>query len=158
MELDINWEEESFSPAERQKMQELLKKGLNCVLSQHGRPPGTEISLSLVNDARICELNRDYRGIDQPTDVLSFALEENDFQSPRILGYEDNLLGDIVISVDRARSQAAEYGHSLERELLYLAVHGTLHLLGYDHETVEEKDLMRRKEEEVLRILGLSRE
>ncbi|HWQ89403.1 MAG TPA: rRNA maturation RNase YbeY [Desulfitobacteriaceae bacterium] len=157
LELDINWEEGSICPAERQRLQIMLEKGLNIVLNQHGRTSQAEVSLSLVTDGRIHELNRDYRGVDHPTDVLSFALEETDPQSPQICGYQDNVLGDIVISTDRARSQAAEYGHSFERELLYLAVHGTLHLLGYDHETEEEKIVMRQKEEIVLKLLGLPR-
>jgi probable rRNA maturation factor len=157
IELDINWEEGSISPAERQRLQKMLEKGLNIVLSQHGRPSQTEVSLSLVTDDRIHELNRDYRGVDHPTDVLSFALEETDPQSPQVCGYQDNILGDIVISTDRVRSQAVEYGHSFERELLYLAVHGTLHLLGYDHETEEDKIQMRQKEEIVLKLLGLPR-
>ena len=157
MNLDINWEEDSISQIERQKLQSLLEKGLSTVLSLHGESDKAEISLSLVTEARIHELNRDYRGVDHPTDVLSFALQEEDPEEPQILDCQDDLLGDIVISVERARSQAVEYGHPFERELLYLAVHGTLHLLGYDHEKEEEQVTMRKKEEEVLNLLGLQR-
>jgi metalloprotein, YbeY/UPF0054 family len=158
MNIDINWEEDSFSSAERQKMQNLLEKGLSAVLSLCNESDEAEISLSLVTDAQIRQLNRDYRGIDRPTDVLSFALKEDNPLDPQIPGFQDNLLGDIIISVERAQCQAVEYGHSFERELLYLAIHGTLHLLGYDHETEEERITMRTKEEEVLNFLGLHRD
>ncbi|MHB8125625.1 MAG: rRNA maturation RNase YbeY [Desulfitobacteriaceae bacterium] len=158
MELDIIWEEDSVSQVERHKLQCMLEKGLGTVLSLQGESDKAEISLSLVTDARIHELNREYRSIDCPTDVLSFALQEDDPEEPQIIDCQDNMLGDIVISVERARSQAIEYGHPFERELLYLAIHGTLHLLGYDHETQEEQMNMRKKEEEVLNLLGLLRE
>jgi probable rRNA maturation factor len=157
MEIDINWEEESFSIAERQEVQNLLEQGLSAVLSLCNESDEAEVSLSLVTDAQIRQLNRDYRGIDRPTDVLSFALKEDNPLDPMILGFQDNLLGDIIISVERAHCQAVEYGHSFERELLYLAIHGALHLLGYDHETEEERVTMRAKEEEVLNFLGLRR-
>lgn len=158
MDIDINWEEDSFSDAEKQKMQKLLEKGLSAVLSLCDESDEAEVSLSLVTDDQIRQLNRDYRGIDRPTDVLSFALKEDNPQDPQVFGVQDNLLGDIVISVERAQCQADEYGHSFERELLYLAIHGILHLLGYDHETEEERVTMRTKEEEVLDFLGLQRD
>ncbi len=157
-EIDISWEEKSFSQAERQKIQNLLAKGLNTVLSLCKESDEAEISLSLVTDAQIRQLNRDYRGIDRPTDVLSFAFKEDEPLDPKILGFQDNLLGEIIISVERVQCQAVEYGHSFERELLYLAIHGTLHLLGYDHETEEEQVTMRTKEEEILDFLGLNRD
>lgn len=158
MNLDINWEEDSISQVEQQQLQSLVEKGLSTLLRLHEKSDKTEISLSLVNDARIHVLNREYRGIDRPTDVLSFALQEDDPEEPQIIDFQDDLLGDIVISIERARSQAIEYGHTFEREFLYLAIHGTLHLLGYDHETEEEQANMRNKEEEVLDLLGLQRE
>ena len=87
-------------------------------------------------------------------------MEEGE-DEPEITGweedYEDELLGDIVISVEKAREQAEEFGHSFERELVYLAVHGTLHLLGFDHESEDERQVMRRKEEEVMEHIGLVR-
>jgi probable rRNA maturation factor len=158
MDVDINWEEDSFSDAEKQRMRNLLEKGLSAVLNLCDESDKAEVSLSLVTDDQIRQLNRDYRGIDRPTDVLSFALNEENPQDPQIFGLEDNLLGDIVISVERAQCQAVEYGHSFERELLYLAIHGILHLLGYDHETEDERVTMRTKEEEVLDFLGLKRD
>lgn len=119
---------------------------------------GAEVSVTLVHEARIQELNRTYRGLDQPTDVLSFALREGEdtFIPPADADIPE-LLGDVIISVPRARTQAAEYGHSLERELGFLLTHGILHLLGYDHETEAGAATMRAKEESVLAAVGLSR-
>ncbi len=118
--------------------------------------PHTEVSVVLANDEYIHALNLEYRGKDCPTDVLSFALNEGD--EPQIIdGPEEVLLGDIIISLETATRQAAEYGHSLERELAYLTVHGILHLLGYDHMTEEEKKEMRQEEEHILSFLGINR-
>lgn len=120
-------------------------------------PPEAEVSVVFADDAYIRELNRDYRGIDKATDVLSFALEEGD--EPAVAGGPDEiLLGDIVISLETAARQAAEFGHSLERELAYLTVHGMLHLIGHDHMDDDEKAVMRRREEEILATLGIGRE
>lgn len=116
----------------------------------------TEVSIVLADDKYIHVLNRQYRDKDCPTDVLSFALNEGD--EPEIFdGPEEVLLGDIIISLETAARQAEEYGHSLERELSYLTVHGILHLLGYDHMTEEEKKDMRQEEEYVLSLLGIQR-
>jgi probable rRNA maturation factor len=116
-----------------------------------------EVGVTFADDEYIRELNRDYRGIDKATDVLSFALEEGD--EPAIAGGPpETLLGDIVISLETAVRQAEEYGHSLERELAYLTVHGMLHLVGYDHETEADKEAMRRQEEAILALVGISRE
>jgi probable rRNA maturation factor len=142
---------------ERERLQQILNQGIEKAIAVAEGPEEAEVSLTLVDDQRIHELNRDYRGVDRPTDVLSFALQEETEDEPDILDYEDDLLGDIIISVERARSQAEEYGHSFERELVYLAVHGTLHLLGYDHEQEEDKVEMRRQEENVMSQIGLLR-
>ncbi len=114
-----------------------------------------EISVTLCGDGRIRELNRDYRGIDRVTDVLSFPLFDEEGED----GGEKTPLGDIVIDVDRAASQAKEYGHSLEREIAFLTVHSMLHLLGYDHEEGKaEESEMFAKQEEILTLLGLTRD
>jgi len=119
--------------------------------------PATEVSVVFVDDAHIQELNRDYRGKDTPTDVLSFALNEGD--ELEIMGAPDEyMLGDIVISLETAQRQAEEFGHSVQREVAYLAVHGMLHLIGYDHETEEERQEMRRQEEQILAMLGITRD
>ncbi|MFW5991853.1 MAG: rRNA maturation RNase YbeY [Halanaerobiaceae bacterium] len=104
-----------------------------------------EISFALVDDHRIEKLNEKYRNKCTPTDVLSFSMDEK-------------IWGDIVISVERARKQAEEYGHDLKRELGYLAVHGILHLLGYDHKNPGDRAEMRQKEERVLGEFNLQRE
>jgi len=157
MYLDISWEEETVPEDQREALTTYLEQGIFEAIKAAGGPEDAEVSLTLVDDMRIHELNRDYRGVDRPTDVLSFALQEEVEDEPEIYGYDDLVLGDVIISVERARAQAEEYGHSFERELVYLAVHGTLHLLGYDHEDESAKAEMRRKEEEVMSRLGLVR-
>ena len=119
--------------------------------------PTAEVSITLTNNAYIHELNKKYRQIDRPTDVLSFALNESD--EPKVEdGPEINVLGDIIISVERAEEQAAEYGHSVRREMAFLTVHGMLHLLGYDH--MEEADRLEMEAEQkyVMEQLGIPRE
>jgi len=137
-------------------MDEELTQLLTTVIEQgllySGYREEAEVGVILVNDEEIREMNREYRHIDQPTDVLSFALLEGEPQ-PTTPG-APILLGDIVISLPTATRQAAEYGHSLNREVTYLAVHGLLHLLGYDHIEEEDKGIMRQKEEEILRMVS----
>lgn len=114
----------------------------------------TEVSVILTDNEGIRVLNREYRGKDCPTDVLSFALDEGE----EIANASDlHLLGDIVISLERAMEQAEEYGHSLEREAGFLTAHGMLHLLGYDHDTPDEEKEMQELTENVLRNLTLVR-
>ncbi len=109
----------------------------------------------IVDNEYIHELNRTYRKIDRETDVITFALEdENTIINPS----DERILGDIYISIDKAKAQAEEYGHSLLRELSFLAVHGFYHLLGYDHQTKEEEKIMFDKQEEVLESYGIRRE
>ena len=137
-------------------MEQILMSVLQKTAEVYDIQPNTEVSLVLASDEYIHALNREYRGIDRPTDVLSFALNEGD--EPVVIdGPEEILLGDIIISMETATRQATEYGHSLERELAYLTVHGILHLLGYDHMVEEEKWEMRREEERVLSLLGINR-
>lgn len=115
-----------------------------------------EVSVTLTNNAYIKELNAQYRNKDTATDVLSFALNEGD--EPEIQGGAAvNLLGDIIISLERAKEQAQEYGHSMEREVAFLTVHGMLHLLGYDHIEESDRQEMRREEEFVLSHLEIFR-
>lgn len=116
------------------------------------------LSLHLVDDAEIARLNRRHRGIDRPTDVLSFSLVDPCVEQSFVLPPgEVRELGDVVISYPRVVSQAAEYGHSVERELAYLMVHGLLHVLGYDHEVESEQRDMRAREEAALAQVGLTR-
>lgn len=154
--IDISWEEESISPEEREPLAVLLNQAVQEAIRLSDGSEEAEVSLVLIDDKRIHELNFEYRGVDRPTDVLSFALQEEVDDEPD-MEVEDELLGDILISVERAREQAVEYGHSFEREIIYLAVHGTLHLLGFDHEEERDKQEMRSKEEEIMRKLKLER-
>jgi probable rRNA maturation factor len=112
-------------------------------------------SLLLADDSTLHDLNRDYRDVDRPTDVLSFAQLEGPGADFAARGGTLQL-GDIAISVERARQQAETYGHSFDRELAYLFVHGLLHLLGYDHEVDAEQAVMRRVEEDALAADGLA--
>lgn len=131
-----------------------------------GLTDNTELSVTIVDNQTIQEINRNYRSIDEPTDVISFALEDND-EEDFIIFFEENfesndlslprLLGDIFISIDKAQEQASEYGHSFERELGFLVVHGFLHLNGYDHQTkVEEKEMF-NLQEKILKENGLEK-
>lgn len=133
--------------------EELVTKVVDKVLEMHQQETG-EVGVSFVDDEQIHQLNLDYRGIDRPTDVLSFALDEGE-EMPSVA--EEHVLGDIVISLETARRQAEEYNHPLEREIAFLTVHGALHLLGYDHQTTEDTQRMRETEELVLNQLGITR-
>ena len=106
-----------------------------------------EIGVELTNDETIHVCNRDYRGVDRPTDVLSFPC----FEGEQLIGLPDGHLGDIMISVDTAARQAEELGHSAEREILFLAIHGTLHILGYDHMQPEDEEIMLAKQRQILK-------
>lgn len=134
----------------------LIHTVLDETARRHALLETAEVSLTLVDDEQIHVLNRDYRSVDRPTDVISFALEEGD--EPTIIGGPaEMLLGEIVISMETALRQAAEYGHSLEREVAFLALHGMLHLLGYDHMTQEDEKRMFDKQTEILAALGVDR-
>mgnify|MGYP002531474550 CR=1 FL=1 len=114
-----------------------------------------EVSLSFVDNKEIHQLNRDFRGVNRPTDVLSFPLlVEDEFD----VDFGEESLGDIVISLERAFEQSREYNHSFEREVCFLVCHSMFHLLGYDHDTEENTKEMREKEEHILNKLGITRE
>lgn len=135
---------------------ELVERAITATLRAEGTSGPLEVGVLLANNQRLHELNRTYRGVDAPTDVLSFA----DDADGSFVGQPDGprYLGDIAISYERVLEQAAEYGHSPARELAYLAAHGTLHLLGYDHEQgADEAAAMRAREEAAMAVLGLSR-
>ncbi|MDN4495339.1 rRNA maturation RNase YbeY [Ureibacillus aquaedulcis] len=120
---------------------------------------GSEVSITFVTNEKIHEINREYRDKDQPTDVISFALEELGEGEVEIVGEGiPRILGDIIISTDRTKEQAADFGHSFERELGFLAVHGFLHLLGFDHMTEEDEKIMFGKQDEILSSFGLGRD
>ena len=125
-------------------MIKLLKEVIITAAELEGYSGG-EVSVAFVDNEMIKELNNQYRDKNEATDVLSFPMD-------------NEILGDIIISAERAVAQAEEYGHSVKRELAYLTVHGILHLFGYDHYNKEEKDEMRQKEERVLTQLNISRD
>jgi len=133
-----------------EKLVEGIEKAVSEVLSFENEDLEVEVSVSFVDNEEIQRLNKEFRNIDRPTDVLSFpSIDEFevDFEiKPRILG-------DIVISLEKAQEQAVEYGHSFEREVIYLTVHSMLHLLGFDHIEEEDKKIMRPKEKEIMKRL-----
>ena len=142
------------------KLRALIKKAISETLLSEGFESPAEVSVSFVDNEEIHRLNLEYRGKDKPTDVLSFPMWEGDEDGIGDIdpNGEAVLLGDIILSVEKAMEQAQEYGHSIERELAFLSVHSTLHLIGYDHETSEEDDLyMNKTQEEILIRIGQPR-
>ncbi len=151
MDITINYSDMKLYSEETEALiQKVLAKGAEL----QKVPETAEISVLICDAPVIHELNKTYRGVDAPTDVLSFALNEGEDDVPE----EEGELGDIVINLDRAEEQAKEFGHSKERETAYLAVHGFLHILGYDHYEPEEKKAMRAAEEAILSACGLERQ
>ena len=132
---------------------DLVKKVLEFGMKKE-KLNNTSFNVIIVDNSYIHKLNKEYRNIDRETDVITFALEDED--SVKLPG-DMRILGDIYISIDKARSQAIEYGHSFEREICFLAVHGFYHLLGYDHMNEEEEKVMFGKQEEVLSEYGVTR-
>ena len=146
MELDFTSQIDGFDEYEEIYLS-LLKKTLDHLKLTFN----PILSISLVDDEFIHQLNRDYRKIDRATDVISFAFLDNEEDKEKQLhGQGIVCLGDIYISIDRAKAQAEEYGHSLKRELSFLFVHGLLHLLGYDHMTEEDEKVMFALQDEIL--------
>ena len=128
---------------------ECIEKALKAALDVEKVNCGCEINVEITNNAEIQKLNKDYRGKDSPTDVLSFPMNEINPENDLLM------LGDIVISIEKAKEQSEEYNQSLEREFMFLAIHATLHLLGYDHELSDEADLiMREKQREILKYIN----
>lgn len=132
---------------------ETVKNVLNYAIKKE-KLENVIFNVIIVDNNYIHELNRDYRHIDRETDVITFALED---EKDMVVPDGERVLGDIYISIDKAKSQAKEYGHSLLRELTFLAVHGFYHLLGYDHMTKEEEEIMFSKQEEVLHECNIER-
>lgn len=134
----------------------VIFKALRAAARAENLPPA-DVAVTVVDNEQIHALNKEYRQVDRPTDVLSFPLWEPGEEWVISEEEETVPLGDIVISYPKAKEQAEEYGHSIERELGFLAVHGFLHLLGYDHETAEEEKEMFQRQEEILQQAGLHR-
>lgn len=138
---------------------ELIERAVDAVLAVEGVTDEIEVSVLVADDATLHQLNRDYRGVDAPTDVLSFGDDDDSPGTPFVYAPgEPRYLGDIAISYERVLAQADDYGHSPQRELAYLTAHGVLHLLGYDHERgPEDAAAMRTREEAAMERLGLPR-
>lgn len=126
----------------------LVEKVIMESLKVEGLEGDFEISVSFVDNKEIRLLNNEYRGVDAETDVLSFPMEED-------LPIPVPILGDIIISVEKAHEQSIDYGHSLDREIAYLTAHSMFHLMGYDHMNDEEKEIMRNKEKIVMKNLQI---
>lgn len=130
-----------------EEIEKIVEKSIEAALKEIEFTDDYEVSVSFVGDEEIHELNRDYRGVDRTTDVLSFPMDDE----------FTNMLGDIVININKVIEQAKEYGHTEKREISYLTVHSTLHLMGFDHEEEEDKKEMRAVEDRVMENLEISR-
>lgn len=143
----------------KQKIEEVLNK---CFEEEKLKDLNLYISVTLTTPEEIRKLNAEYRNIDKETDVLSFPMFEkaeiDDIVKRKIKSPVEETIGDIVISIQRVQEQAIEYGHSFERELSYMLVHGFYHLMGYDHIEEEDKKIMRPKEEKILNELKILRQ
>ncbi len=150
--------------------EEIIRRVVEGALDQEGCPYEAEVSVTLTSGDEVRKLNREFRGVDRTTDVLSFPmveyarpadfdfLEEDDTSDCFNPETGELLLGDIVLSVEKIREQAEEYGHSLKRELAFLTAHSMLHLMGYDHMEEEERHLMEERQRLLMEALGIPRE
>ena len=147
----------SFEPENLTVEENLLDEILRAadVVGEVYGVDNAEFSITLTDDAHIHALNKKFRGVDRPTDVLSFAFRESD--EPEIVGADFEILGDVIISLERAKIQAAEFGHSFLREVIFLEVHGLLHLLGYDHIDDDERREMEAEQKFIMTRLGIER-
>lgn len=134
-------------------LRRLVKKAIYATLKFEGIQNDAEISVTFTDNASIHTLNKEHRGIDRPTDVLSFPMECDVFNTDK---HQLLVLGDIVVSLEKAIEQANEFGHSFEREVAFLCIHSMLHLLGYDHELGEKEDNdMRERQRKIIKLIGL---
>ena len=139
------------------KLKRLIRMSVEATLAYEEIERDLEVSVTFTDDEGLRKLNRSYRKIDRATDVLSFPLFDFEGEDDALADETCDMLGDIVLSLERAAAQAEEFGHSFEREVSFLTVHSMLHLLGYDHETSEEDELdMRRRQTEIMEMLGLA--
>lgn len=158
MSLKIYFENNQEKHSIHYKLKMLIRHTILETLDYEGMENDAEVSVTFVDDEGIRDLNKRFRNMDKPTDVLSFPLLDYEGESEE--PFFDELchnLGDIVISLERAMSQANEFGHSFEREVAFLTAHSMLHLLGYDHELSDEDDAdMRKRQNDIMERLGLS--
>ena len=134
----------------------LVRRAVEATLDYEGYRNNAEVSVTFTDNEGIRKINNEFRGIDNPTDVLSFPLTDYESTTVPFADELDGSLGDIVLSLERAQEQAEEFGHSFEREIAFLTVHSMLHLLGYDHVNNEEEELdMRKRQSDILKNMGL---
>lgn len=155
--IEINYNQIDELPNEEKLVKEVVQK----VLKEEGVIVEVDVYITLTNNEEIHKINKEYRNVDRPTDVSSFPM----YDRSEIFTLKENtkdevekILGDIIVSIEKVKEQAIEYGHSFERELSYLVTHGMLHLLGYDHMIDEEKTVMRAREEAILETMHISRD
>ena len=151
--IDYSNEQDKLSPPE--DIERLIEDCTRTALEEEEITDDAEVSVTLADNARIREMNAEFRDIDKETDVLSFPMGDEEFEVDP--DTDAILLGDIVISLEKAQAQAEEYGHSFRREVAFLITHSLFHLLGYDHSTPEEEAEMFSKQEKVLEKLGITR-
>ena len=146
---------EYLDVAENKELEEIIKKVITkCYEVEKINPQYLYVNIILTNPTNIQKLNKQYRNVDKATDVLSFPVfEKEEIKDLNNISHEE-VLGDIVISVEKVKKQAEEYGHGFERELSYMVVHGFYHLMGEDHIDENDKIIMREKEEKVLKNIG----
>ena len=155
--LMIYFENDQEKSAITYKLKRLIRMSVEATLAYEEIDRDLEVSVTFTDDEGIRRLNRTYRKIDRATDVLSFPLFDFEGEGDVMSDELCDMLGDIVLSLERAAAQAEEFGHSFEREVAFLTVHSMLHLLGYDHETSEVDELdMRRRQTEIMEMLGLA--
>ena len=152
MNTTISFEPETLS-VEENLLAEILRAA--DVVGEVYGVENSELSVTLTDDEHIHALNKKFRGVDRATDVLSFAFRESD--EPEIIGADFEILGDVIISLERAAAQAEEFGHSFLREVIFLEVHGLLHLLGYDHIDDDERREMETEQKFIMTKLGIGR-
>lgn len=158
MSLTVYFENEQNAIPVTYKLKMLIRRAIEATLAYEQYNNDVEVSVTLTDSENIQDLNLRFRGIDAPTDVLSFPLFdfEGDTDEPPVDEIQ-NMLGDIVLNLERTKSQAEEFGHSFEREAAFLTVHSMLHLLGYDHETGEEDEAdMRARQRAIMADMGLT--
>lgn len=154
LQIDVNDEAEVIE----EDIQQLVTDLLQHAAQEEGLTGENELSITFMSDEDIQEVNKTYRGIDAPTDVISFALEEmGEDEMVIVIEGMPTILGDIIIAVPTAKRQAEEYGHSFKREIGFLALHGFLHLLGYDHMNERDEKKMFGRQDEILQSFGLFR-
>ena len=155
--VEINYQDIEKNEQYENTIETVLTK---CFKEENMDKLGLYVSVTLTCPSYIRKINNQFRNIDKETDVLSFPMFEKE-ELDKMIADQNNItedvLGDIIVSIDRVKEQAIEYGHSFERELSYMVVHGFYHLMGYDHMTEEEKIIMRAKEENILSKLGITR-